>query len=490
MMVKSTATLLASLGLMLGGPDLACAGSEFKSAEYLFKPVSEQYRDIADEVTTYATIVATPSNQKVLQVPQSTQSSRWELARQKRTVAVKKMADQGIVKLDTDDDGNQVLSVPWMPNQKLQYKSLSLKQKLLGEVFAGAVGEFAKDVLLHPIDTLKSRKQAGIDTEDNEGKEGETSGGGGDGKSGDVSPLKKLRDLYAGFPAVASSSLPQGGVFFLCKKGGIEIIKAISPAFATSIVGQALPVVPGSIGYWGVRTPSEIVKLKVQLGQSPTVKDAFVDVKTQVREKGVLDLWKFYPALLSLDIPYAILNFGLYSVFNDQIIAAGVEPNFYTRLVSGAACGMIAAAITCPIDVAKTRIISRAKGKGKKNDEVVERTVGEEMVMAAVSSNLTEADCGYGVGEGDDYIQEPRVDDALMESSIKKNASSVPSDDDDFVDQNVLKEMVTIFKEEGVAALFTGLPERTIYVGLSNGIRLAAYSTSRMDLMMRNLDSL
>ena len=30
---------------------------------------------------------------------------------------MKKMADQGIVKLDTDDDGNQVLSVPWW-NQK------------------------------------------------------------------------------------------------------------------------------------------------------------------------------------------------------------------------------------------------------------------------------------------------------------------------------------------------------------------------------------
>ena len=34
----------------------------------------------------------------------------------------------------------------------------------------------------------------------------------------DTSLLRKVRDLYAGFPAVATSSLPQGGVFFLARK--------------------------------------------------------------------------------------------------------------------------------------------------------------------------------------------------------------------------------------------------------------------------------
>ena len=243
----------------------------------------------------------------------------------------------------------------------------------------------------------------------------------------DTSLLRKVRDLYAGFPAVATSSLPQGGVFFLCKKGGIEIIKALSPQFADSLIGQAIPVIPGSVGYWGVRTPSEIVKLKVQLGQSPSVKEGFVEVKKQIKEQGPLSLWKFYPSLLALDIPYAILNFALYGIFNDYISGMGIEPSVYTRLVSGAACGMIAAAITCPIDVAKTRIISRAKSS---------------------------------------------------------------EDDDEVIDQNVLKEMAKTLSEEGPSSLVTGITERTVYVGLSNAIRLAAYSTSRMDLMLRSFDTL
>ena len=56
--------------------------------------------------------------------------------------------------------------------------------------------------------------------------------------------------------------------------------------------------------------------------------------------------------------------------------------------------------------------------------------------------------------------------------------------------KSVLKEMITIYKEEGLSTLFLGLRQRLIYTGLANGIRLAAYGTSRMDLMMRSLDDL
>ena len=56
--------------------------------------------------------------------------------------------------------------------------------------------------------------------------------------------------------------------------------------------------------------------------------------------------------------------------------------------------------------------------------------------------------------------------------------------------QNVVEEMWSIVRDEGISSLFIGLKERVLYVGLSNGIRLAAYSTSRMDLMLRSFDTL
>lgn len=55
---------------------------------------------------------------------------------------------------------------------------------------------------------------------------------------------------------------------------------------------------------------------------------------------------------------------------------------------------------------------------------------------------------------------------------------------------NVLVELMRIYREEGIGTLFLGLRPRLIYTGLANGIRLAAYGTSRMDLMMRSLDNI
>jgi hypothetical protein len=55
---------------------------------------------------------------------------------------------------------------------------------------------------------------------------------------------------------------------------------------------------------------------------------------------------------------------------------------------------------------------------------------------------------------------------------------------------NVIQEFFRIKSEEGVGTLFLGIKQRLIYVGLANGIRLAAYGTSRMDLMMKSLDDL
>jgi hypothetical protein len=55
---------------------------------------------------------------------------------------------------------------------------------------------------------------------------------------------------------------------------------------------------------------------------------------------------------------------------------------------------------------------------------------------------------------------------------------------------NVVSEIISIVQDEGPGTLFLGVGQRLIYTGLANGIRLAAYGTSRMDLMMRSLDDL
>jgi len=386
----------------------------------------------------------------------------WELARQKRSAAIKLMQEKKVLRVETDEKGNQYLSLPWIPDKRIKYKSLDLSRRLTNEACAGALGEITKDALLYSVDTRKTRAQIKKKNDEGEAEGGgrgmaipkSSAAGGGvealelavrgdmdmgtptglqmqDAEGGNM--LLDFKALYAGFPVVLASSIPQGAVFFLAKGGLLEAFSRYlpdAPAWSTSIV----PIVLGTMVYWLIRTPVEVIKTKVQANEFPDVTSAFENIKNT---DGVPSLWKFYSVMLSLDVPFQVINFILFGVLSDMVVSAGVEQNLLTRLGVGIGCGMVSAAVTCPLDVVKTRIQTKVKG-----------------------SDVEEG--GYAEKDGED--KEPNM--------------------------NVLVEMADILMNEGVSTLFLGLQQRVVYTGLANGLRFAAYGTSRMDLMMRSLDDI
>ena len=407
------------------------------------------------------------------------QPNAWEKQRQKRTTAIKLMEKKGMIKVATDDNGAQYLKLPWIPNRNIPYKSLSVSQRLFNEVCAGAFGEIFKDGLLHALDTLKTRKQSvqnkKMDNKDNSRNDNSVNSNNGidemvitansidssDGSKTSGSSLEvlslepqskqdsgflaKVSDLYRGFPVVLAASLPQGGSFFLVKKGSMELISNAAPATAgdplglvVSFLASAVPIGLGVMVYWLFRTPAEVIKTQVQTGQSSNVIEAIAGAKEQ--SAGLAGLWKYYPVMLTLDIPFQIINFILYGFVSEAVANAGFDQSVWTRLFCGISCGMISAAVTCPVDVCKTRIIRR----DKKN---------QAMIAAAATE---------GTALGADFND----------------------------NKSVFVELQKIAREEGVGALLLGLQQRLLYTGLANGIRLSAYGTSRMDLMMRSLDDL
>jgi hypothetical protein len=180
----------------------------------------------------------------------------------------------------------------------------------------------------------------------------------------------------------------------------------------------------------------------VQTRQLPNIVAAINQAKSK-DSQGILGLWRYYTVMLSLDIPFQVINFILYGILSEAVSSAGYTSSIWTRLFCGTFCGMIAAGLTCPVDVCKTRIISR--DKALQEAAYLARTDYQDS-----SPKMTETD---------------------------KN-------------KDVLTELASIFHTEGPKALFLGLRQRLVYTGLANGIRLAAYGTSRMDLMMRSLDDL
>ena len=108
-------------------------------------------------------------------------------------------------------------------------------------------------MLLHAVDTAKTRRQAkkkaaltvvgGNSTSGvNEVTSSNilTSSSSGSSSSSNStdngqSALGKLKDLYSGFPVVMVTSIPQGGMFFLVKKGIIEVLGNIAPTLPTAL---------------------------------------------------------------------------------------------------------------------------------------------------------------------------------------------------------------------------------------------------------------
>ena len=436
---------------------------------------------------------ATPNDQVDLggaEISLTGQPNAWERQRQKRTTAIKLMEKKGMIKVATDDNGTQYLKLPWIPNRDIPYKSLSVSQRLFNEVCAGAFGEIFKDGLLHALDTLKTRRQSvqskkGGDENDSRDNNNNNNNNNNDNNNNGESMLitthssneasslegdsastltsaaplsgsKKLSDgsnllakasdLYRGFPVVLAASLPPGGSFFLVKKGSMEMIGSAAPlaasgdplALTLSFLASAVPIGLGVMVYWLFRTPAEVIKTQVQTGQSSSVLEALAGAREQ--PAGFAGLWKYYPVMLTLDIPFQIINFILYGFVSDAVANAGFDQSVWTRLFCGISCGMISAAITCPVDVCKTRIIRRDK-------------LNQAMMAAAAAEGTT-------VGAA--------FDD----------------------NKSVLVELQKIAREEGPGALLLGLQQRLLYTGLANGIRLSAYGTSRMDLMMRSLDDM
>jgi hypothetical protein len=272
-------------------------------------------------------------------------------------------------------------------------------------------------------------------------------------------------------------------MFFLVKKGFVELLGLVP--YIPSVLSSAISIGFATMTYWLFRTPTEVIKTQVQTGQISSCQEA-IEVAKVSDSNGIFSLWKYYKVMLSLDIPFQIFNFILFGFVIDAVLNAGFETSIFSRLFCGISCGMITAAITCPIDVCKTRIISRDKKHvlaERGNDEVI---VSDEDKLPC-SYSRTEREVDPSTFSSRQLIEPHKVLVIACDNYRHDNSMKEPTP---LKQNNVVDEIHYIIEEEGVATLFLGIKQRLLYVGLSNGIRLAAYGTSRMDLMMKTLDVL
>jgi solute carrier family 25 (mitochondrial S-adenosylmethionine transporter), member 26 len=195
------------------------------------------------------------------------------------------------------------------------------------------------DIVLFPLDTIKTRIQATIKGQKIDYVK----------KAGNVSKYSGLKSqVFASFPAAAAFfSTYDFTKYILLDK--FKVKQDYIVHMCGAILGEASQVL--------IRNPFELIKQNMQIGKYNSIKESLVNI---FKEGGFRGLYRGYFITVLREIPFGIIQYPLYEKFRNQRKNKNPngELNTLDFCISGAKAGGIAAFVTTPIDVIKTRIMT------------------------------------------------------------------------------------------------------------------------------------
>ncbi|KAG5357838.1 putative mitochondrial carrier protein [Yarrowia sp. B02] len=210
-------------------------------------------------------------------------------------------------------------------------------------LLSGGIAGTCTDLCFFPIDTLKTRLQA---------KGGFFVNGGWHG-------------VYRGVGSAIVASAPGASLFFLTyeytKTHLTPHIRALilnddAAQGVTHMIGASL----GEVAACMVRVPSEVIKQRAQTGHYKSSMEALKSILNNSSGEGVLrGLYRGYATTIVREIPFTMIQFPLYEYLKKKWARATQRDVVTSKeaAVCGSFAGGVAAAITTPLDVIKTRLM-------------------------------------------------------------------------------------------------------------------------------------
>ncbi|KAL3487053.1 mitochondrial carrier domain-containing protein [Aspergillus germanicus] len=320
----------------------------------------------------------------------------------------------------------------------------------LHAMLAGGTGGTCGDMLMHSLDTVKTRQQG-----DPHFPPRYTS------MTSSYATIYRqegiLRGLYGGVTPALLGSFPGTLIFFgVYEFTKRKMLDAGINANVAYLSGGFFADLAASIVY----VPSEVLKTRLQLQgrfNNPYFKsgynyrsttDAF---RTIVRQEGFSALFYGYKATIFRDLPFSALQFAFYE--QEQRIAkewvGSREIGLGLEVFTAATAGGMAGVITCPMDVVKTRI------QTQQNPEPTQTAPPKPQMDQRSKTGVR---------------TQSRAISTTAPVASPAPPGQIPLDTSSF-----FKSLRIIYQTEGIAGWFRGVGPRGVWTSIQSGTMLVMY---------------
>lgn len=326
---------------------------------------------------------------------------------------------------------------------------------------AGAFAAFTVDLIVYPLDTIKTRLQSpdykrlftdGVNTKPN---------------------AAFFRGVYQGVGSAIVATLPSSGAFFTTYEGVKSVLTDYNPKFGESgLLPQPFIHAAASgtaeLVSCAILTPAEVIKQNAQMvDRSVSKGNATLQTMRRFRSNP-LALWRGYTALAGRNLPTTAIQFPLFERIRTAIRQyrddKGIRTNTLLEggmitAVSAGTGGSIAAVVTTPVDVVKTRIMLAAAENAMKDQPAASGRSAKDAIVDATGKT----------------VQEAKADISEMIKNVTKPPSQKSS-------MQIAREIV---EEHGYKGLFRGGLLRGVWTMLGAGLYLGVYESGRIHLADR-----
>jgi hypothetical protein len=339
-------------------------------------------------------------------------------------------------------------------------------------MLAGGIGGTTGDMLMHSLDTVKTRQQGDPHLPPKYTSMGNSY----------YTILRQegvRRGLYGGVAPAFLGSFGGTVIFFGCYEWSKRFLvdQGITPTVAYFASGFIADLAASPL-----YVPTEVLKTRLQLQgryNNPyffsgyNYRGTFHALRTIYQKEGFRELFSGYKATLFRDLPFSALQFAFYE--QEQKLAkswmGSKDIGLPLEILTGASAGGMAGVLTCPMDVVKTRIQTEL------DPEVIAQARGKAAAAATPASSTSHSTTATSSSRPTkSSAKQPNIRGHSISTSgastALKQHGQVSLDT-----ESVMKALKIIYRTEGVAGWFRGVGPRGVWTSVQSGTMLVMYQT-------------